>query len=152
MKYYTKLIMLAVFMVANFAYSQTNFTENVSKMWLNGQKAEVYTIATNRLAINTNDMAGLMLKMEYEFTFLVIDDLTNTIERVTTVGNTICSTNFVAIYTNVQKDVAFIKTMVNNYPLSPAELAEDRIKGAITNKPLACQNVLIALKQDGCFQ
>lgn len=143
---------MAVFLIGNSVYSQTNFPEQVSKMWLDGQKQEVYTIATNRLAINTNDMAGLILKMEYEFVFLVTSDLTNTIERVTSVGNTISTTNFVAVFTNVQEDVEFIKTMVQNYPLSPAEITEDRIKGSITNKPLACKNVLIALKQDGYFQ
>jgi hypothetical protein len=149
---YIKLIMIVAFMTGNFIYSQTNFTENVSKMWLNGQKAEVYTIATNRLAINTNDMAGLMLKMEYEIEFILDDKLTNTMNRISTTGSSITTSNFVLEFPTIQNDISNMFEIIPLTPLSQEELELERAKGSITNKPLMYKRALIALDKDGYFQ
>jgi len=50
--------------------AQTNFYTNVTNLWYQGYKSNVLNIATARLAVNTNDIAGLILKAEYHFAFL----------------------------------------------------------------------------------
>jgi hypothetical protein len=152
MKYYTKLIITAVFLAANSIYSQTNFTENVSSLWFAGQKTNVLSIATNRLAVSSNDIAGLILKMEYEIEFLDFDNVTNTMHQVLTQGALITTTNFVAEFPTIQTDISNMFEIITLTPLTQEELALERAKGSITNKPLMYKKALIALKQDGYFQ
>ncbi|MCL2105286.1 MAG: hypothetical protein FWH21_09645, partial [Kiritimatiellaeota bacterium] len=48
-------------------FAQTNFYTNVTNLWYQGGKnrTNVLTIANTRLAANTNDFAGLLLKAHY---------------------------------------------------------------------------------------
>ena len=96
------LCLLAAALVAFPVLAQTNFYNQVSQMWLAGQKAQVYSIATNRLAANTNDIAGLVLKMEYELAFVDLGNLTNTMQKVVSIGSSINTTNFAQIFPQLQ--------------------------------------------------
>ena len=55
-------------------------------------------IANARLAANSNDIAGLILKAEYNFEFYETGNLSNAYLRVIQVGDTITTTNFVSYY------------------------------------------------------
>lgn len=131
------------------SFGQTNFYKEVSSMWYSGNKTGVLSIAEQRLQQNTNDMAGLILKMEYEIAFLQLDQVTNTMERVLQVGNTIITTNFAAAFPKLQKDINHLKTMIPLYPSD--ELAADQGKWNIAGKPLPHTDVLKALQDDGYF-
>jgi hypothetical protein len=141
------LHLVATALVAIPAIAQTNFYNQVSQMWLAGQKAQVYSIATNRLAGNSNDIAGLVLKMEYELAFVDLGNLTNTMQKVVAVGGGISSTNFVQIFPQLQGEITLLQAAVPNYPTN--ELAQDVQKGGITNKPMTYGAVLQAIEADG---
>ncbi|MDA3798139.1 MAG: hypothetical protein PF692_03555 [Kiritimatiellae bacterium] len=147
---YPKLIVMVVFLVASSIYSQTNFTENISSLWFAGQKTNVLSIATNRLAINSNDIAGLILKMEYEVEFLDFDNVTNTMQRVLTQGALITTTNFVGCYPDISNDIARLQYVLPLYPTN--KIAGDRLKGNIPGKPFSYTKIIKALEDDGYFQ
>jgi hypothetical protein len=126
--------------------AQTNFYDQVTRMWLNGQKQEVYCIATNRLAVNSNDITGLVLKMEYELAFCDYN-LTSTLARVVEVGNNIASTNFVADFPVIQLSATNMPSYLASYPTN--NLIEDRAKASITNKPMSNRRLLMILDADG---
>ena len=141
------LVCIAVFVVASAILAETNFTDQVSRMWFQGQKAGVYSIATNRLAADTNDLAGLILKMEYEIAYLSLDDATSTMQRVLQVGSTVSSTNFAETFPGFEADINNIKAMILQYPAG--ELTADQGKGDIAGKPLPHEEVIRALEDDG---
>jgi hypothetical protein len=150
MKYYTKLIIKAVFLAGNSIYSQTNFTENVSSLWFAGQKTNVLSIATNRLAVSSNDMAGLILKMEYEIEFLDFANVTNTMQQVLTQGALITTTNFVGCFQETRDSINDLLYVLPFYPTN--EIAGDRLKGNIAGKRMSFRSEIQALEDDGYFQ
>ena len=70
--------------------AQTNFYTNVTNLWYQGGEARsnVLTIANARLATNTNDIAGLILKAHYHVEFLEVAAISNAFLRVIQVGDT----------------------------------------------------------------
>lgn len=93
------------------------FTVKFLKCGLLDKNDLVYSIATNRLAVNSNDIAGLVLKLEYELGFLKIEDLTNTMQKVLSVGRTINVTNFTKIFPLLQGDITVLQEVIPNYPM-----------------------------------
>jgi hypothetical protein len=150
MKYCNKLLMLVVFLIGNNIYSQTNFTENVSSLWFAGQKSNVLSIATNRLAANSNDIAGLILKMEYEIEFLDFDNVTNTMQQVLTQGVLITTTNFVECFPETCDTINDMLYVLPFYPTN--QIAGDRLKGNIAGKRMSFKNEIQALEDDGYFE
>lgn len=132
------------------AYGQASFSQNVSQLWLAGDKQEVLNIANQRLQKDMNDIAGLLLKMEYEFTFLQLSQVTVTMDRVLDVGSSITTTNFAAVFPELQEEISSMRTAIANYP--PEEFAKDQGKGSIAGKPLPHIEVLQALEADGYFR
>ncbi|MDD2239708.1 MAG: hypothetical protein PHI93_03495 [Kiritimatiellae bacterium] len=143
------IVVIAILLMAIATYAQTNFTETVSSLWYSGQKTNVLNIAEQRLQLNSNDIAGLILKMEYEITFLELDAVTNTMERVIQVGSSITTTNFVSVFPKLEGSINHLVEMIPLYPTN--ELAADQGKGDISGKPLPHTEVLQALEDDGYF-
>jgi hypothetical protein len=131
-------------------WGQTNFYEQVSSMWYSGNKTGVLSIAEQRLQQNTNDIAGLILKMEYELEFLNFEAMTNTMQRVVAVGGGVSTTNFVVEFPSLQGSINHLLNMIPLYPVN--EIAVDREKGKISGKPLDFGDAIKALQDDGYFQ
>ncbi|MGI6495059.1 MAG: hypothetical protein ACOX5G_03045 [Kiritimatiellia bacterium] len=152
MRTHTHTAMLSTFCLLAWMHfapplrAQTNFYDHVTRMWLNGQKQEVYCIATNRLAVASNDIAGLVLKMEYELA-LCDFNLTNTLAKAVAVGSNITTTNFVQLYPLLQLEASDLLVFLASY--STNCLAEDRAKASITNKPMTYRRFLKAIEDDG---
>lgn len=82
----TILATLALFFcsLAFPAFAQTNaLTADsfvlVTNLWYQGYKTNVLAIAEERLNANSNDLAGLVLKMEYDFAFMNASCISNDI-------------------------------------------------------------------------
>lgn len=146
------LVLVVLIVLAGIVqtFGQTNFYEEVSSMWYSGNKTGVLSIAEQRLQQNTNDVAGLILKMEYELEFLDFEDMTNTMERVVAVGSGISTTNFAAVFPSVQGSINHLLNMIPLYPTN--EITADREKGNISGKPLDFGDAIKALQDDGYFQ
>lgn len=127
------------------------FTSQVEGMWRAGNYAGVLAIAQQRLAADTNDLPGLLLKFEYESEYLLLAAATNTAAEILRVAPLIESASFAAVRSVVLDDAHCAMDLMPNYP--PAEYATDLLKaGSITNKALACDYALQALEEDGYFQ
>lgn len=132
------------------SFGQTNFYEEVSSMWYSGNKNGVLSIAEQLLQQDTNDIAGLILKMDYQIEFVELNAVSNTMQRVLDVGSQITTTNFAAAFLLVQADINHLLHMLPLYPTN--EIAADIAKASIANKPLTSGYAIKALQNDGYFQ
>ena len=134
--------------------AQTNFYTNVTNLWYQGgeHRTNVLTIANARLAANTNDIAGLILKAEYHFEFLEASHISNAFLRVIQVGDTITTPNFVQRYQELSREriLAILDDLAED-PLTDAEIQREKHKALIPHKPLPSSRLIEALLQDGYF-
>ena len=151
-----KGMIVFVFIVANWSAcpAQTNFYTNVTNLWYQGYKSNVLAIANARLAQNTNDIAGLILKAEYHFAFLEAVAISNAYHRVIQVGDTITTTNFVQEWLdNKSKErILWILDDFMKNPITQEEIQAEKHKALIREKPLPDADLIEALQKDGYFQ
>jgi hypothetical protein len=121
-----------------------------SGLWLAGHKSNVLAIANARLAQNTNDIAGLLLKLDYDIEFLRFESFSNTMDRALQVGSVITTTNFAACYPVLAARDEILRGMIPSYPSD--QIDADRAKGNLSGKPLPSKSILKALEKDGYFQ
>ena len=134
--------------------AQTNFYTNVTNLWYQGHKTNVLEIANARLAVNTNDIAGLILKAEYHLAFCEDAALSNAYLRVIHVGDTITTTHFVEEWRKEwggQQDYLHILDYMSKNPLTSQQIQKERLKGFINKKPLSDAYLIEALLKDGYF-
>lgn len=144
------LAALLVLMGVSVTFGQSNFYEQVSSMWYSGNKTGVLSIAEQRLQQDTNDIAGLILKMDYQIEFVELNAVSNTMQRVLDVGSQVATTNFAGAFPLVQSDINHLLQMLPLYPTN--EIAADIAKASIANKPLTSGYAIKALQDDGFFQ
>jgi hypothetical protein len=145
-----KLITLSILCGSCFvAQAQTNFYTNVTNLWYQGFKTNVLQIAEQRLLNNTNDIAGLLLKMEYELAFTELATLSNSMQRVLSVGATVQTPKFKGLYNELTFRLQMLLGFIKDYPLE--ELPADKAKALINEKPLSGSNYIKALQDDGFF-
>ena len=138
----------------SIALAQTNFYTNVTNLWYQGYKTNVFNIANARLAINTNDIAGLILKAEYHLAFSEDAALSNAYLRVIQIGDTITTPHFVQCWQgergSKQNYLHILDFMAEN-PMTPQQTQIERQKGFINEKPLPDADLIEALLKDGYF-
>ena len=134
-------------------FTQTNFYTNVTNLWYQGYKSNVLEIAEQRLNINSNDIAGLILKAEYHFEFLEVEAISNAWLRVIQVGDTITTTNFVKEWQAgmSREDILDLLDVIAENPLTPQQIQADKLKALINEKPLPNEGLIEALQEDGYF-
>ena len=149
--------MLIGFMLAvcsgGASLAQTNFYTNVTNLWYQGYKSNVLAIATARLAANSNDIAGLILKAEYHLAFCERALLSNAYLRVIQRADTITTANFAKCWQEEggRQDYFDILEYVAENPLTPQQIQQESLKGLITEKPLPDEYLIEALQEDGYF-
>lgn len=146
----------AAIAIAGNAFAQTNAPMDnfslVTNLWYEGHKSNVLAIAEQRLAANSNDLAGLILKMEYNLEFCNDACFSNDISRVLTAAGTVTNGVFRKNYPTMEMDLAFFLFFLANAPRpSPAELEADKAKALIIHKPMTCEDYLKWLHDDGLF-
>ncbi|MDD2600916.1 MAG: hypothetical protein PHO37_17115 [Kiritimatiellae bacterium] len=132
------------------AGAQTNFYANVTNLWYKGQKSNVLAIANARLAQNTNDIAGLILKAEYNLEFYDVMNISNSFIRVIQVGDSITTTNFYKRYQIMRQDMLWTLRDLAENPITAQEIQEERPKAFINHKSLPA-SLIEALQKDGYF-
>ena len=131
--------------------SQTNFYTSVTNLWYNGHKSNVLEMAEARFAQNTNDMAGLIIKVEYDIDFTQRDSISNSINRALAIGQTITSINFAKAFPRYKEHLLWMLDEVKDNPLSPAQIQQEQAKGNFKNFPFFRRIELEALLKDGYF-
>jgi hypothetical protein len=127
----------------------TDFHSNVTTLWFQGDKSNVLEIAEQRLNTDTNDIAGLILKYEFQLEFLETASLSNSAQRVLSVGATVVSTNFVQAFPDYIENIHAALDFLPHY--TPTEILEDKPKALIPYKPLVATDIIKALQDDGYF-
>jgi len=148
--------LVAVFMLTvvngSAVFSQTNFYTNVTNLWYQGYKTNVLAIANARLAANSNDIAGLILKAEYNLAFYEVGDLSNAYLRVIQVGDTITTTNFMSHYQKTSRQsILWTLDDIAENPITPQEIQTEKPKALLKRKDLAHEYLIEALLKDGYF-
>ena len=135
-------------------HAQTSFYDTVSQFWWSGQKQAVLSIAQQRLQNNPNDIAGLILRLEYEVAFIDMTSMATTAARIIEVGSGITTKNFRAKFPQLKLACKSIGPLLSELygNLTPQQIEEDRAKGNIPNKPMALGFAIKALQDDGFFQ
>ena len=133
--------------------AQTNFYTNVTNLWYQGYKTNVLAIANARLAANSNDIAGLILKAEYHLAFCENAALSNAYLRVIQRADSITTTNFVKCWQEEGGRQDYLDTLdyMAENPLTPQQIQEESLKGFINEKPLPDAYLIEALQKDGHF-
>ena len=134
--------------------AQTNFYTNVTNLWYQGGEARssVLDIANARLAMNTNDIAGLILKAEYHFAFMESEAISNAFLRVIQAGDTITTTNFVERWQEFSRERTLrILDIVAEIPLTPQLIQAEKHKALLPRKSLPNARLIEALQKDGYF-
>jgi len=130
--------------------AQTDFYANVTNLWYQGNKTNVLAIANARLAQNSNDIAGLILKAEYHFAHLDVSEISNAYLRVIQEGDTITTTNFVSRFVKERQYIMDILADFSENPVTPDELLLDKPKANINQKEMPTR-LIEALQKDGYF-
>ena len=126
---------------------QLTFYTNITNLWWHGQKSNVLAIAEQRLACNSNDIAGLILKMEYDMEFVNLNAISNSTLRVIGVGQTIQTDNYKALFPFLRFNMQTLLDLVAVYPED--EIEADRAKALLPEKHLSFENDLLAVCLDG---
>ena len=152
-----KLLMGFMLAVVNggVVFAQTNFYTNVTNLWYQGGefRTNVLTIANARLAANSNDIAGLILKAEYNLEFYNVGDISNSYLRVIQVGDTITTTNFVKDWQE-EMSKASILGILDDFaetPVTPQEIQKEKPKAFLKHKRMTHDSLIEALQKDGYF-
>jgi hypothetical protein len=146
-------MMMALFLVAGatVVQAQNNFYTTVTNLWYQGHKSNVLAMAEARLQQNTNDIAGLIIKVEYDIDFAQRHTISNSIQRALDVGQTVMTTNFVQFFQNYEDYVQDVLDAVKENPLAGAALQAEQAKGNFKHFPFSAKEELEALLKDGYF-
>ena len=146
-----KLIATLALLTAIIAHSQTpDFHANVTNLWYQGYKSNVLEIAEQRLNMNSNDIAGLILKYEFELAFLELSSISNTAQRILNVGPLVTTINFANVFPDYTNRIHVILDFIPQY--HPDRIEIDKPKALIPHKPLLGDRYIKALQDDGYFQ
>lgn len=146
-----KLCLMPIVMFSLVLEAETpDFFTNVTNLWYQGRKSNVLAIAEQRLVHNGNDMAGLLLKMEYDLEF-EFDDLlgvSNSIQRVIdgfkTINTPLCVSNRPCLNMVLQdlRSLVFDSAMYD-------DVASDKAKANLPGKKLLFEEALLNICLDG---
>jgi hypothetical protein len=132
------------------AQAQMNFYTNVTNLWYQGYKSNVLAIANARLNANSNDIAGLILKAEYDLEYLELSTISNSFQRVIQAGDTIASEHFVKRFELERQEYLDFLDLFKNEPIPANELPAERAKATINHKDMPTR-LIEALQKDGYF-
>lgn len=134
--------------VATVSQASPYFT-SVTNEWWQGRQTNVLAMAESRLAANTNDIAGLLMKASYDFDFADSPTLSNTLVRVLAAGSLVTTPAFTNAFRLTSIDIQWtFKTLEAE---TPSEHAADMLKVTGAGHPMAYSDELKALDDDGYF-
>lgn len=132
-----------------FASNASTTFDSFTNLWYTAQHSNALAMANQRLAVNSNDVAGVLMKASWDFEFLEPADLSNTLSRVIQVGGTCHTPAFTNIFEITKIDA---RCLLDAFALEPPEeRIADRAKRGLPGKLPHYLEELKALDDDGYF-
>ena len=129
------------------ALAQADLYSTVTNLWWNGPKTNILALAEQRLAVDTNDIVGIVLKTEYDISFSRASVLSNSFRRVLSVGAGVGTPAFSAAYPRIAWNVSGAFVSLDRYT-DEVYLSEHH-KGFLTHKEMNMRWAWDALHEDG---
>ena len=127
--------------------AQSDLYAMVTNLWWEGPKTNILAIAEERLAANTNDIVGIVLKTEYDISFSPASVISNSFRRVLSLGATVDTPVFQLAYPRIAWNVSGAFLALEQY--TDAVFQEEHYKGFITHKEMNMKWAWDALHEDG---
>ena len=145
-----KITLLAASIVlSSLTAAASPYFDNITNHWYQAHHSNVLAIANQRLAANSNDLAGVILKASWDFEFSNATILSNSLNRLITVGGLCQSPSFTNEFAITVEDVNC--TLQGLSLETPSQLAEDAAKRGLPGKQMHFMEELKALDDDGYF-
>ena len=136
-------------LILSLVASASDYYASMTNAWYCGYQTNVLAQANQRLSSSTNDIAGLLMKASYDFDFADSETLSNTLVRVLLAGSTVATPAFSNAFEWVKLDIrGTFKTIATE---TPEEHAADMLKVQGVGHPMAYEDALKALDDDGYF-
>ena len=107
-----KRIVCILFVMGDLALQGSSYFNTITNLWYAGHQTNVLQMAETRLAQNTNDVAGVLMKASWDFAFSDAVVLSNSLNRVLNAGETVQSSCFTNVFRITRLDVVCVLNAV----------------------------------------
>ena len=142
-------VIVALSMVARTAPSADNYA-SVTNDWYHGNWTNVYELAQQRLAANTNDLVASHLMVSYDILFSDYQAMSNSILRLVGALDSVTEPSLTNLCARLRPGwVYYLDEFLPQQ--TDAVLQEQRAKSQITHKPLDCDFILKQIAEKGLW-
>ena len=132
------------------APSEDCFTA-VTNDWYSGAYSNVYELAQQRLAVNTNDLAASHIMVEYDVAFSDMSAISNSIVRLLRVSDAETNPAFTNYYAATRAGwICYLEEYLPT--LTDEQRTLEQSKSYIPGKRMTCQRMLKLLWDNGLWQ
>lgn len=155
-KFLLLLVACHIFLIAsasnlskNENVDKTPFSTAIAKLWKNAEKKQVMKIGNQILQKDSQNIIGLLIKMEYEISYLEFNKLEKTMNSIQKNINEgrYSSKNLKKQIPLLKKTIQVLSTAIKKYPQEEREI--DLKKANLKGKDLSCINIIKAAEEDG---
>ena len=129
--------------------SASAYFDNITNLWYTAQHSNVLALANQRLAANTNDVAGCLLRASYDFVYSDASTQSNSLDKLVSVYRSVQTPAYLRSCMFLEADVAGIKLWLSHE--TPEQHAETLTKGSCPGRLPHYIRQLTALDEDGYF-
>ena len=134
------------FLLGGTTFGQDLYS-TITNLWWNGPKTNVLAIASERLSANSNDIAGIILQTECEWSFGSPTTISNSTLRFLSNGADIQTPAFRVQY---PIDAFNVSALLDSIPqMTDNEWAQEREYGLMTHRKMMFGKAWDALRDDG---
>ena len=122
----------------------------VTNDWYQGNWTNVYELAQQRLAANTNDLVASHLMVSYDILFSDYQAMSNSIQRLVCALDSVSEPSLTNLCSNLRSGwVYYLDEFLSQQ--TDAVLQEQRAKSQIPHKPLDCDFILEQISESGLW-
>ncbi len=143
--------LLVILCMGTELHAQTNYYSLVTNLWNQGAHASVVDLAQQRLAANTNDIAGLITICGYDLEYGCDGAYSNIVPHVLSVASNVTSSAFQGGIDFLTFSLTESLYFLTIYHPTEEERQEDLRKAALPGKYFIYEEPLRLLDEDGFF-
>ena len=148
-----KSVIIAIVLMLSASVMVTPSADNfasVTNDWYQGNWTNVYELAQQRLAANTNDLVASHLMVSYDILFSDYQAMSNSIQRLVCALDSVSEPSLTNLCSNLRSGwVYYLDEFLSQQ--TDAVLQEQRAKSQIPHKPLDCDFILEQISESGLW-